>query len=280
MHLSFESSRGNPPAARHKERQPELPCWVVLASPADLRERLPVTPQRILLPLNRTNLRQLGTLRKVQTKIIWQLPPILHEAELAWAAEQIKRLTAAGWLRFSIGHCSQSALFPARKGLELCGQYMLNLLNSAALNATAQLLGLSAALFSVETEAATLAAALRHFRQRGGVKLRLGMYAYGRLPLFTSRLASSHFRWQQPFLSPKQERFLIEQQGGLTVALAAQPFSLLHQRQKLAAMGLDFLVLDLSAGVRKEAAIVSSLLGQRKGRPSELLTGNFTGTLA
>ncbi|CAK8713682.1 Putative protease YhbU [Candidatus Electronema halotolerans] len=275
--------RRNPPAGRKKERLPELPCWVVLASPADLRERLPITPQRILLPLNRTNLRQLGGLRKVQAKIVWQLPPILHEAELVWAAEQIKRLTAAGWLRFSIGHCSQTALLPARKGLELCGQYMLNLLNSAALNAAAQLPGLSAAIFSVESEAATLTAALRHFRQRGGAKLRLGLYAYGRPPLFTSRLASSHFRWQQPFLSPKQERFFIEQQGSLTVARAAQPFSLLHQRQELAAIGLDFFVLDLSAGVRKEAAIVSSLLGrssgQRTGRPPELLTGNFTGTL-
>jgi putative protease len=275
--------RQHPPPARNKERQPELPCWVVLASPADLRERLPITPQHILLPLNRTNLRQLGALRKMQAKIIWQLPPILHETELVWAAEQIKRLTAAGWLRFSIGHCSQTALFPAHKGLELCGQYTLNLLNSAALNAAAQLPGLSAALFSVESEAATLAAALRHFRQRGGAKLRLGLYAYGRPPLFTSRLASSHFRWQQPFLSPKQERFFLEQQNGLTVARAAQSFSLLHQRQDIAAMGLDFLVLDLGAGVRKEAAIVSTLLGrssgQRKGRPPELLTGNFTGTL-
>ena len=275
--------RQHPPVARKKERLPELPYWVVLASPSDLRERLPVAPQRILLHLNRTNLRQLGALRKVQAKIIWQLPPILHESELSWAAEQIKRLIAAGWLRFSIGHCSQTALFAKRKGLELCGQYTLNLLNSAALNAAAQLPSLSAALFSVESEAATLTAALRHFRQRGGAKLHLGLYAYGRPPLFTSRLADSHFRWQQPFLSPKQERFFLEQQNGLTVARAAQPFSLLQQRQELAATGVDFLLLDLSAGVRKEAAIVSNLLGRssgrQKGRPLELLTGNFTGTL-
>jgi putative protease len=273
----------HPPAARKKARLPELPCWAVLAGPADLRERLPVKPQRIILPLNRSNLRQLGALRKVQAKIIWQLPPILHESELAWTAEQIKRLTAAGWFRFNLGHCSQTALFPKRKGLELCGQYTLNLLNSAALNAAAQLLGLSAALLSIESEAATLTAALRHFRQRGKAKLRLGVYAYGRPPLFTSRLADSHFRWQQPFLSPKQERFFLEQQNGLTVARAAQPFSLLQQRQDIAETGVDFLVLDFSAGVRKEAAIVSSLLGRSsgrgKGRPPELLTGNFTGRL-
>ncbi len=274
--------RKKPPVS-HKERLPELPYWVVLNSAADLRERLPVTPQRILLPLNRENLRQLGALRKVQAKLIWQIAPVLHEADLAWAAEQIKQLTAAGWLRFSIGHCSQTALFPQRKGLELCGQYSLNLLNSASLNAAAQLPGLSAALFSIESEAATLARAVQHFRQSGRRKLLLGLYAYGRPPLFTSRLESTHFHWQQAFLSPKQEQFFLEHQGHLTVARAAQPFSLLHRQQDIAALGVDFLLLDLSAGVKKEAVLLSNLLNRsnrrRTGKAPELLTGNFTSTL-
>lgn len=268
----------------------ELPWWVLLASPSELRERLPVQAQRIILPLNRENLRQLEQqakeLRRFQQQIIWRLPPILHEAELVWAKEQVQRLCAAGWLRYALGHCSQHGLFtPQTKGLELYGHYTLNLLNSAALSAAGLLPSLCGGLFALETEAANLATAIRHFRQRNskGMRLALGLYVYGRPPLFTSRLESKHYRWQQLFVSPKDERFSLEQQDGLTVAKAVEPFSLLNRRQDLAAMGLDFLLLDLSAGVRKEAALVSALLGQssgrRPGKPLKVLPGNFSGVL-
>lgn len=282
------------PRSDRKERQSqsakELPWWVLLAHPSELRERLPVLPQRIMLPLNRENLGQLeqqaAALRQAQPKIIWQLPPILHEAELVWAKEQVRRLCAAGWLRYALGHCSQHGLFaPQVKGIELYGHYTLNLLNSAALSAAGLLPGLCGGLFALETEAANLAAAVRHFRQRTskGMKLSIGLEVYGRPPLFTSRLESKHYHWQQLFVSPKDERFSLEHRDGLTVAKAVEPFSLLNRRHELATMGLDFLLLDLSAGVRKEAAFVSALLGQssgrRTGKPPEVLPGNFSGVL-
>jgi putative protease len=271
----------------------ELPWWVLLASPSELRERLPVQAQRILLPLNRDNLRQLEQqakeLRRFQPQIIWQLPPILHEAELLWAKEQVQRLCATGWLCYALGHCSQHGLFPTqvKGGLELYGHYTLNLLNSAALSAAGLLPHLCGALFALETEAANLAAAIRHFRQRSskGRRLSIGLEVYGRPPLFTSRLESKHYRWQQLFVSPKEERFSLEQQDGLTVAKAVEPFSLLNRRQELASMGLDFLLLDLRAGVRKETPLVSALLGGQSsgrrttGKPLQVLPGNFNGVL-
>jgi U32 family peptidase len=277
-------------SGRRVEGRSELPCWIMLSSVADLRERLPVLPQRILLPLHRDNLRQLdqqaAVLRQAQPKIIWQLPPILHEAELAWMREQVLRLRAAGWHRFALGHCSQTGLFAQQQGLELHGHYTLNLLNSASLHAVLPL-GLRGTLFSVESEAANIAAALSHFRrrQRGSrsAAMQIGIYAYGRPPLFTSRLDGAHFRWQQLAVSPKEERFSMERRDGLTLARAVQPFSLLHRRQELAALGIDFLFLDLSGGpVKKEAAALNTLLGQedgRRGKRPEVLTGNFSGVL-
>ena len=281
--LPTERGRHKP---RLQEHPSELPCWVTLRSLSDLRERLPVAPQRILLPLDRDNLRQLAQagsrVKPQQTRLVWQLPPVLHEAELTWAKEQVTRLRAAGWRHFCLGHCSQIGLFaPPQAGLELHGQYTCNLLNSAALH-TALSLGVKSVLFSAETEAANLAAAVRHFRQRSP-QMQIGVYAYGHPPLFTSRLTGSHFRWQQLAVSPKEERFSIERLDDLTVARAVHPYSLLHRRQELAALGLDFFLLDLSGGpIKKEAAAVQALLGQKSGRRDKqpaVLAGNFSGVL-
>jgi putative protease len=164
----------------------------------------------------------------------------------------------------------------------LYGHYTFNLLSSAALSAAAALPGFCGGLLALDSDAANLAAAVSHCRQRGGreQQLSLGLYVFGRPPLFTSRLADKRFRWGQQVISPKQERFTLERQDGLTAVKAAQPFSLLHRRQDLADLGLDFLLLDLSAGLRQEAPLVSALLGQsggrRAARPPEVLAGNFS----
>ena len=292
--LAWSSSTESVARTKHPPQRraaPEPLWWVQIAHPAELRERLPVqTVQRILLPLNRDNLRSAAQhpslLRRVQQQLVWQLPPIVHEAELAWLREQVRQLCAAGWRRYALGHCSQHGLFtPLPKGIEFYGHYTFNLLNSAALSATAALPSLCGCLLSIESEAANLAALISHCRQRRTKEqqLALGLYVYGRPPLFTSRLESQHFRWGQDFVSPKQERFSLERQNGLTVARAVQPFSLLHRRQELAELGVDMLLLDLSAGVRHEAALVSALLGQsggrRSGKQPETLPSNFNRTL-
>ncbi len=267
---------------------PEPVWWVQLADPSELRGRLPVQARRIILPLNRDNLRQLEKqpkeLRRFQQQLVWRLPPVLHEEELIWTQEQLRRLCAAGWTRYLLGHCSQHGLFqPLPNGVELYGHYTFNLLNSAALKAAAALPGFCGGLLALDSEAANLTAALSHCRQHGGrtQQLSLGLYVYGRPPLFTSRLEDKRFRWGQQVVSPKQERFLLEGQDGLTVVKAGQPFSLLHRRQELAAMGLDFLFLDLSAGLRQEEPLVSALLsgGRRTVKPPETLVGNFNRTL-
>jgi putative protease len=114
----------------------------------------------------------------------------------------------------------------------------------------------------------------------------VGVYAYGRPPLFTARLDSPHFRYQQSLVSPQEEYFTLEHQNGLTTARAMQPFSQLRQRQELVSMGADFLLLDLSNGaISREAATLSSLLNHSeprktgKGKQPAIMRGNFDGVL-
>ena len=269
----------------------ELLWWVALASVADLKQRLPVRAARIVVPLNRDNMRRLGSLgtkmKKYQGRIIWRLPTVLHETDLGWYSEQVRKLGKSGYSRFELGHCSQYGLFSSlhegNRKLELYGFYSLNLLNSAAVQAVKHL-GFRGTLFSLETEGENLQAAVTHYtrqesRERTKQGIQLGLYVYGRPPLFTARLDSVHFHYQQHFASPKEERFILEHRDGLTLARSTLPFSLLKWQQEPAAMGVDYLLLDLTGGpIRQEITTVSTLLaGGKKRLP--VLSGNFHGTL-
>ncbi|MCW5212541.1 U32 family peptidase [Desulfobulbus sp. TB] len=293
----------------------EPPWWVAVAKLSDLRQRMPVRPARFLVPFNRENVQQLDTIsdtiRRYISRIIWCLPPVLHEADLGWAQQEIEKMVERGYARFSLGHCSQYGLFypplieERFDQLELYGNYTLNLLNSAALQAVAHL-GYQGTLFSLESNKENLAAALHHYSRQNNQrrrknearerdtppKIQVGFYVYGHPSLFTARLDSSHFRYHQPLVSPQEESFTLEHRDGLTVSRAALPFSLLNQRPELANMGVDFFLLDLSSGtISREGTTVSSLLNQGstqragkgdkgKGRQSAtIMRGNFEGTL-
>ncbi|HHL34441.1 MAG TPA: U32 family peptidase [Desulfobulbaceae bacterium] len=275
----------------------ELPWWVALRSISELRQRLPVRPAKIILPLSRENMRDLERLglkiKKYQSRIIWRLPPILPESELVWYKSRIETLVAAGYPRFELGHLSQYGLFSfagrqERQRLELSGHYSLNLLNSAALHGVASL-GFRRTLFSLETESGNLAAALAHFRSRRGrpgkkhgfrqVKMEVGLYVYGRPPLFTARLDSDHFQYRNIFVSPREEEFTLEHRQGLTLARSIFPFSLLSWQGELGEMGVDYLLLDLTGGpMKKEASLLSGLLAGG-GKRIRVLSGNFHSTL-
>ncbi len=278
-------------AGQGRRNRKELPWWVMLAQVGDIGARLPVRAARIAVPLNRENiarLRQQGNrMKKYQGRLVWVLPPVVHEKDLAWFHEQVDHLCRGGYTRYVLGHCSQYGLFLEQfdqgNSPELFGHYTLNLLNSAALHGVRHL-GFRGALFSLETEQENLKAALTHFRWqqgRGGKKtarLQVGLYVYGRPPLFTARLDSDHFK-NARVISPREEQFQVEHRDGLTLARSVLPFSLLNWQQELVVAGLDYLVLDLSGGpLRREASLVGALLGGGKKR-QPVLTGNYRGTL-
>jgi len=272
----------------------ELPWWVMVYSLADLKQRLPVRPFRIVVPLTRGNIKRLGQLgakmKKFRGKIVWHLPPVIHEADLDWYRSQVSTLFFSGYIRFQLGHWSQFALLEMsqQKGRqrqpELFGYYSMNLMNSAALKLLRHL-GFQGGIFSIETEAKNIDQSITHFkvakkRARSGNEMKLGVYAYGRPPLFTARLVSDHYHFNKLFVSPKQEEFTLENRDGVTVARSTLPFSLLDRQQELADMGIDYLVLDLSGGlIRKEAAVVSTMLAGKGKQRFQVLSGNYQGTL-
>jgi putative protease len=237
---------------------------------------------------------QKGVVRKNQPRIIWRLPPVIEEAELHWFREQIRKLVGDGFHRFELGHVTQYELFPlvskreresegARSSsLELFGHYSLNIFNSAALQMVNEI-GLRGAVFSLETESGNMKAALADFagnRKKHRGNFSTGLFVYGRPPLFTARLASTHYDRLKQVESPKQEKFSIDQKDGLTKVSSILPFSLLHLQNEIIESGIDYMVFDLSGGpAKQEIAIVNSLFNNPGKLRQQVLSGNYHGIM-
>jgi putative protease len=266
--------------------------WLKLRSLDALRQRYPFPIAKVLLDLNPHNL---GTLLQArpskaprQPPLVWTLPPIIREEDLAWYQEAIQRLRHDGARCFQISHSSQMALFAAStekplhpsadQQLELYGDYSCNVLNSAALRLHAAN-GLSGVQFSLETDRATLAAALNHFAQAQS-PMRVGLYVHGRPPLFSARLDAPHFAGQRSFASPHGERLYLDRDAGSLYAFSHITFSLLPYREELSRMGIDYLVVDLSQGQPKKECAELTTLYKGRGDLPPVFSGNYPGTLA
>ncbi len=277
-------------------RESSVRWWVRVRSPLALNQRLPVRPACFLVPLCQDSIRDWARgrrrLRKFIRQIIWCLPPVIAEDQLSWYGEALEQLQGQGAFRFQLGHISQLDFFvipggTTSPGVQLYGDYTLNILNSSALHYASEC-GFQGVQFSIETDRKTLAGALTHFfrfeKKQGHVHasdgMKVGMYVFGRPPLFTARLQAEHFRSLQPVVSPKNEHFQLEQAEGMTFARAEFPFSLLSYRNELQRLGVNYLVADLSGGpIKKELAVFSTLLRPVRGKQPSILQGNYAGTL-
>lgn len=266
--------------------------WVHIRSFHDMRERLPVTPDRYILPLTRENIAQLGGIpaksRQRHIPLVWSLPPVIPEDDIPWHASSIALLISGGFFQFQLGHWTQRKFFensiaaPGR--IKLYGDYTFNILNSMALLFMHEL-GFAALQFSIETDRENLALATGRYRNSSGRVAgkgdgcMVGLYVYGKPALFTARLDDRRYEYGRRFVSPKGETFVLERKDGMTTARSVTPFSLLEWRKELASMGLDYLVVDVREGnmQRNTAELIS--LFSRRGKGMPIMTGNFSGGL-
>ncbi|MCX5875420.1 MAG: hypothetical protein NT087_03805 [Deltaproteobacteria bacterium] len=281
-----------------------LEWWLKIDDFESLKVQLPTPPSRLIITLSRQTFAQYSRQRKRLTlyrrRLVWALPPVILEADLLFYREAIVHLRGSGYNTWQIGHIGQRLLFetvaqvpesgeeiplPGRKKgrvgqvpterLLLFGDYTLNVLNSMSVQALAGL-GLSNAQLAIETDRQNLFDVLGHKNA-----LPMGMTIYGLPPLFTARLASPFFKYDQPLVSPKGEVIVLKQCWGQTVAVADLPFSLLPYSTELAARGVAFAVVDLShMHPRSDELVVAFRQSGQPGRGGRRLsTFNYTGTL-
>ncbi|MBU4151718.1 MAG: U32 family peptidase, partial [Proteobacteria bacterium] len=257
---------------------PPLPWWLKIDDLIVLNQ-LPRhnLPARVVVLLTQETLRQLKRLAvagDLRRSLIWALPPIIVEPDLAFYRQAIALLFRQGFFDWQIAHVGQLQLLievmraggeaeeslsqirkkssrtkrppdRSRKSrLMLYGHYSLNVMNSQALQALADM-GIATSQVSIEADR-DLVAVLTPHRQKG-----LGMTVYGFPPLFTARPSPGFFSFGQTFVSPKGEEFVLAKSFGQTLAVPTDPFSLLDRLDDLKALGLDYVVVDLSGGLRK-----------------------------
>ena len=276
------AKKGRPPA------EATLPLWLKVDDLRLLNQRLPAEVVAVvaqLTPETHGQYQKLGrALAPLRQKLIWALPPVILEADLPFYAKAVAALRDSGAHAWQLSHVSQIRFFagkgaavrpPGRGGGALAGlhgDYRLNVLNSLSQRVLTGM-GLATVEAVVEIDRESLAALA------GAKAGALGLTVYGRPPLFTARLMPRFFRYDQPFVSPKNEVFELKKSFGQTVAVAQHPFSLLPFQTELAAMGIAYGVVDLSLmglALRDAAQVLRTLAKPPRQR---LSTFNYRGTL-
>lgn len=282
---SLQVQRGNKLGGDSKAGK-KPPIWLWIRSLRDRQFRLPVAPEKYIVPMTKENFELLQQappkLRRKDEDIIWSIPPVVHPDRLAWYKQSAKNLFQHGFTTFQLGHISQISMFAEidnkGKRLELYGNYTWNIINSPALE-MAETMNLRGVQFSMETDAENLNMAIQHFRMKEQ-NMRVGIYVFGHPSLFTARLDDHRYNYGKRFVSPRGEVFVLDRDDDLTRASAVDVFSLLDSRQELLQYGIDYLVVDFTAGNIKKNLVEFSALFRGHNKDIPVLAGNFrTGLL-
>jgi putative protease len=258
-----------------------LPWWLRIDSPAMLKQPLPQQPEAIVLDVNPNMMRQIGTLaRQFEAgRLIAALPPIILDHQRRNYENILKQLRRLGIFRLQLGHAGQLAMFDLNRW-SLAADYTFNLMNALALRQAAAL-GIAALQLAVEIDKNNLRQAIQGFkRSADGKNSRLGLTIYGWPALFTARLSAPFFAVEKPIISPKNEVFRYHQSESGSRILPLKAFSLIPFVPELAAMGLDYCLIDMrgAAHPRRDMEELARRLGQGK-IPEKLSSFNYTATL-
>jgi putative protease len=258
-----------------------LDWWLKTDSIKSVQGQLPFSPDRFLLSFEKQLVSQAGVIKRYLgrnvRKVIWALPPLIMENDLARCRKQIKLLVRSGYRDFQLGHISQVELFSDRK-VRLFADYTMNLMNSSALN-MARETGFDCAQLAIEMDKEALLDTVAGHRAQEK-NFPLGLTVYGAPALYTSRLLPSGFQYEKPVMSPRQEPFITRKKEGFIQTFPQKPFSLLPWLNELKEMRFDYVVVDITGGNTGKRDILE--LKERlmnSGKYGKLSTFNYFGKL-
>ncbi len=300
-----DKARGWQQGGRQMEKgsyQP-LPWWLKVDDLMILRKITDLVPDRLVVVLSPVSLRQFkrqGVSGPLRRGMVWALPPVIVEEDLPFFTQAVVYLARHDFMDWQIGHISQKLIFqeaamtlaapggrPAKgrrrrppsmkpRSFRLYGHYSLNIMNTFALREAAAL-GIRQPQISLEADMEMCARLGRSARE---IPAGITVYAYP--PLFTARPQPSFFKYDKPFVSPRDEQFVLRRNNNLTQAVPLMPFSILAAGSELKKAGLNYMVVDIS-GVKigsRELALLRRQLGiGNHHRQTKLSTFNYRLTL-
>lgn len=207
-----EELRARGMAPRRASRGPAARLWYWLDDARDIRSLVPLSPARVILPLDAANAREIAKRRlKGLVRAVWSVPPLLFGPESRKLLALAGALIRKGHGEFLCATLSGAALLREAGAPRIYADHRMGFLNRFAADALGDL-GIAAATVSPETDSETwnrlLAAPCR------GKTL---CYLSGRPALFTSRMRPGLRRG--PVESPRGERFWAAQDGEAFVLL-------------------------------------------------------------
>jgi len=222
---------------------------VVLSEPKEWRFPLQNGADFTAIPLSKAAIHQIPSavprMRGSEERIIWQLPFILFDRDIALYRDTIKALYRSGFRRFEAANLSHFELFRGLEGLHISTWHRCFSLNSQALAAW-QDLGAEAATLYLEDDRSNIAELLA-----AGVDIEQRMMVYSPLPVMTTKIRLKEVHADTPLRSDRGETYRVTSHDGLQTISSALQFSLTARHSELRQNGCNSFVIDLSEEPRE-----------------------------
>lgn len=215
----------------------------------------------ISLPVSRANMHQLPIfarkLRERERKVMWRLPFIIFEEDIAFYSQAVKAIASNGFHRFEASNLSHFPLIrQALQGRgevaetpstpEIITDYRLFSLNSQALLSWKEL-GATGATLYIEDEAENMAALLA-----ADLPISRRVMVYCSVPAITSRIQVRGVKSDAPLVSDRGESYVVTLKDGLSTVTPERRFSLTAFTGRLQDMGCTSFIVDLASAPREE----------------------------
>lgn len=223
-----------------KDRSEEL--ILLVDSPSDIRWALSQGARQVVVPLHRAAIhelpRYLNKLKNDAGQLVWQLPFMLFDHELAFVSEAVAALYQSGFRCFEITNPGQLRLLQQYPDLQLSAGYRLFTMNSQAL-AFWQEQGVQRATLYIEDDRENMADLLR-------LQHHLTVVVYSPVEVMATRVKIKEISSGAPLTSDRGEGYRIRGRDGFTHISATTPFSLLGHLSELRRMGCRSFLVDLT----------------------------------
>ena len=229
----------------------------------------------ILLQATQANLHSLSPRRlppKKRDRFFWVLPPIIHEKDLDFYRDQVRRFQQMGFSRWVVANWGHLRLFAKPPEL-LMADYTFNVLNSQACSLLREM-GCQLLILSLENDRDNLRKLVPTVEDLTPL-----LTVYGWPPLFTSRLRIRG-REGSAIRSSGRDRLQHRWRAGVTPVRSDRPLCLFNHMPELRKLGVKNFVVDVRGQPLKPQDIHTIMKGvERQNCPQPHSTFNYLGKL-